>query len=134
MKKISPYSFLGRLFKNWHIKLISLLLAIAVYTVCFYMLNKGRKVEVPLHIIENSEFKAVSNIPSTVVLNIEGKDEAVYLVDPSLVNASLDTSFIKESGVYTIPIELTYNPGIIKKDIVDISVKPLTVRAKFEKK
>lgn len=134
MKKVSPYSFFGRVFKNWHIKLLSLLLAVVVYVVCFYALDSGRKVEIPLRVVESKDYMAISNIPESVTLNITGNAEAVYLVDPDKVSAVLDLSSINSDGIHTLPVSLSYDDGIMKKDIISITVNPLTVRAKFEKK
>lgn len=134
MKKVSPYSFWGRVFKNWHIKLLSLLLATVVYVVCFYSLDSGRKVQIPLRVVESANYEAVSNIPEFVTLNITGNSEAVYLVDADKVTAVLDLSQIKTEGIHTIRVSLSYDSGVMKKDVFDISVNPLTVRAKFEKR
>ena len=74
-----------------------------------------------------------SNVPSHVGVEIHADNSIKHLIDPTLIEAVIDFSFVKTEGVHIAPVKITYNTGIVKKGVIDISPKPLTVRVGFAK-
>lgn len=134
MKNIKSYSFLGRLLKNWPIKIIALIVAFFVYVLAFYAVNTPRTVSIPVTVILPEEYEPFSNVPDSVSIAVHATGDAKYMVDPSLVTAKIDFSFVNAQGVFAAPIELEYNTGVLRHGVVEIVPHPLTARIAFQKK
>lgn len=133
MNNIPLRSILKRFLKNWHIKVISLLLAGIVYVLGYYIINNPREIQIPARVILPEGYVPYSNVPSHVGVEIHADNSIKHLIDPTLIEAVIDFSFVKTEGVHIAPVKITYNTGIVKKGVIDISPKPLTVRVGFAK-
>lgn len=134
MKSIKSYSLLGRILKNWQIKIISLIVAFIVYVMAFYAVNTPNTVKIPVTVILPEEYEPFSNIPDSVDIAIQATGDAKYMVDPSLIEAKIDFSFVRSQGVFSAPIELEYNAGVLRKGVIEIVPSPQSVRIAFQKK
>lgn len=133
MNKITFRGLINRLLKNWHIKVISILLASVVYVMGYYIINTPRVVQIPARVVLPEGYVPYSNVPSHVGVIIYANNNIKDLIDPSLIEAVIDFSFVKTEGVHIAPVKVTYNTGIVKKGVIDIAPKPLTVRVGFSK-
>lgn len=134
MKSIKSYSLLGRLLKNWQIKVISLIVAFIVYIFAFYAVNTPRTIKIPVSVVLPEGYEAFSNIPDSVDVAIHATGDAKYMVDPTLIEAKLDFSFVNSQGVFSAPVELDYNAGVLRRGVIEIIPSPKEVRIAFQKK
>lgn len=133
MNKITARNILNRFLKNWHVKVISLLLAGVVYVLGFYIINTPRVIQIPARVILPDGYVPYSNVPSHVGVIIYADNSIKHLIDPTLIDAVIDFSFVRTEGVHIAPVKITYDTGIVKKGVIDIAPKPLTVRVGFAK-
>ena len=126
--KISLY-----LLDNWKPKLISLFLAICVFFFYMFSTNSSRIVTIPLEVIIPIELEAESLVPTSVELEINGDNDIIYLVDPTLVEAKADFSEIEDEGISSVPVELNYDEKMFSKGNISLSTNPATVKISFKK-
>lgn len=134
MKSIKSYSLLGRLLKNWQVKIISLIVAIFVYALAYYAVNTPRTIRIPATVILPEGYEPFSNVPDSVDIAIHASGDAKYMIDPLLIEARIDFSFVNAQGVFSAPIELEYNLGVLQKDVIQIVPHPHSARIAFQKK
>lgn len=120
--------------KNWHIKLICLLVAIIIYIAGYYSINRPRIVSVPVTVFLPQEYEPQSNLPDSVSLSISGSGDSIYLIDPSLIRATVDFSNIISPGVHVATVDLQYDKGILRDGVIAITPNPYTFRVLFNKK
>lgn len=127
--KISLY-----LFDNWKPKIISLILALCVFSFFYYFNHSSRNVTVPLQIVLPSEYEAESLIPKSVELEIIGDNKIIYLIDPNLIVAVVDFSSINREGISKRNVELNYNEKMFSQGNINVISKPQNIKISFKAK
>lgn len=122
-----------RIFYNWQIKLICFLLAVFMYFFLGLVLQETRTVTLPLNVVMPEEFKADSIVPTTVELKITGKEDQVYMVDPSKITVTVDFSKVDQEGVSVAPvqIEMGNQEKVLDFSTLSISTDPSQVKVYF---
>ena len=62
---------------------------------------------------------------------ISGSEDVIYLVDPSLVKAYADFSFVNNSGIARVPVVLDFNQDVFRKSSISVKAEPSSVRILF---
>ena len=114
------------------IKVLSLLVAIAIYTTFKFVNLDSRTVSLPLEVIMPDNLVALSLVPEKTDVLISGDDNLIYLVDPDKIKVSADFSTVVEEGVSIVPINLTYDIGLFKDTTIYFRAVPDVIRIKFE--
>lgn len=122
-------------FKNWQVKIVCLLIAIAVYFIASYAIQQKREITIPLNVILPTEYHATSIIPDSVNVIIMGTEDQIYMVDTSSLKASADFSRVDREGVSSVPVvvDKSVYKDIISLDNITIYTEPASVRIYFEK-
>jgi hypothetical protein len=122
-----------RIFYNWQIKLLCFLLAVFMYFFLGLVLQETRTVILPLNVVMPEEFKADSIVPTTVELKITGKEDQVYMVDPSKITVTVDFSKVDQEGVSVAPvqIEMGNQEKVLDFSTLSITTDPSQVKVYF---
>jgi hypothetical protein len=94
--------------------------------------NSTRIVSIPLDVILPIEYEAESLVPTSVDLEINGNNNIIYLIDPTLVNATVDFSSVNKEGISNNPIQLQYDETVFSKGNISLSTNPATVKVSFK--
>ncbi len=124
------------IFRDWPIKIISLLLAIGIYLVVNFVVLNSRSIEIPLEVIIPEGYEVVSKVPESVTLKIEGDERYIQLVDPSAIRAKADFTFATAGGTLSVPVlieaeksyidldfTLTTNPEVIRLYLATVDIE-----------
>lgn len=124
------------LFGNWIIKIVSFICALTIVVSIRFLNATDRVVTIPLTVYLNAEsdYTPLSLVPTSIDVVITGNDSVIYLVDPSLITASVDFSDVAEVGIARRVINLSYDRDIFTSSGLSISSSPETVRILFEEK
>ncbi len=114
--------FINWLVFDWPVKVISLLTAVLLFFFVQLITVEHRSFQIPLDIIENSEYVIDSAYPLTIDVKISGQQEDVFMIYPEDLKVSIDISEIDVTGVATIPIEI--EKGEVFETVGDIQVVP----------
>ncbi len=120
-----------KIFSSWGPKIFSFLLAIGVVLVVEFSNISNRVVTIPLDVSLPDNLVAESLVPETVEIVISGSEDVIYLVDPSLVKAYADFSFVNNSGIARVPVVLDFNQDVFRKSSISVKAEPSSVRILF---
>ncbi len=120
------------LLDDWKPKLISLFLAFCVFFFYLFSTNTSRVVTIPLDVVFPAEYQAESLVPTNVDLQINGDNNIIYLIDPTLVKAKADFSSVNKKGISKVPIELQYDEKMFSKGNINLSTNPSTIKVSFK--
>lgn len=118
---------------NWKPKLVSLILALCIFFFYMFSNNSSRIVTIPIDIILPIEYEAESLIPTSVDLEINGNNNIIYLIDPTLVDAKADFSSVEKDGISVVSVELEYDDKVFSKGNISLSAVPSAVKVSFKK-
>ncbi len=132
----SQNKFSSTLFGNWVVKIICFVCALAIVISIRFLNATDRVVTIPLTVIldENSQLETASLVPESIKVVITGDESIIYLVDPSLISATVDFSDVSEEGISRRTVSLEYDRDIFSDNYLSVSSSPLTVRILFEAK
>lgn len=120
-----------KIFSSWGPKIFSFLLALGVVLVVEFSNISNRVVTIPLDVSLPDNLVAESLVPETVEIVISGSEDVIYLVDPSLVKAYADFSFVNNSGIARVPVVLDFNQDVFRKSSISVKAEPSSVRILF---
>lgn len=123
-----------RILHNWHVKIISLV--IAMFLVFFTKASslKEEPVVVDLATITNNNYTFTESLPQRVTLMLKGEESEIQKVPVNDIIAYIDASGIKKDGVYTLPILIKQDSVSTTTNKVEISVYPVSIKIKIEEK
>ena len=106
--------FSSAVFGNWVVKVFCFIAALAIVVAIRFLNVTDRVVTIPITVYINpqSQYEPVSLVPESVDVVISGDDDIVYLVDPSLITASVDFSDVGEEGIARRVVYLDYDNDI----------------------
>ncbi len=119
---------------HWQVKLVSLLLAICVYFLVSFSSTENRMIEIPLGVVLPTNYIAESLVPYSVSVNINGSENIIYLIDPTLITANVDFSKVSSSGISREPIILDYDEKVFRKGNISVFTVPSDIRISFKEK
>lgn len=127
--------FSSAIFSNWVVKVFSFLAALAIVIAVRFLNVADRVVTIPVtvYIDSQSDLVPVSLVPESVDIVITGDDDIVYLVDPSLITASVDFSDVGEEGIARRVVYLDYDNDIFSSYGLTIKATPATIRILFQR-
>lgn len=127
--------FSSAIFSNWVVKVFSFLAALAIVIAVRFLNVADRVVTIPVtvYIDSQSNLVPVSLVPESVDIVITGDDDIVYLVDPSLITASVDFSDVGEEGIARRVVYLDYDNDIFSSYGLTIKATPATIRILFQR-
>ncbi|MGD1821308.1 MAG: hypothetical protein ACPKM0_00920 [Pleomorphochaeta sp.] len=121
-------------FDNWKPKLISLILALCVFSFFHYYSHSSRFVTIPLQVVLPSDYEAESLIPTSVEVEIIGDNNIIYLIDPNLIVAVIDFSTVNREGISRTNVKLNYNETVFSQGNIDLVTNPESVKVSFKLK
>lgn len=132
----SKNKFSSAIFGNWVVKVFSFLLALGIVVAVRFLNVTDRVVTIPVtvYVDASSQFVPASLVPESVDVVITGDDDIVYLVDPSLISASVDFSDVGGEGIARRVVDLDYDNDIFSSYGLTIKASPATIRILFQEK
>lgn len=127
-------SILQVILDHWQVKLVSLLLAICVYSLIIFSSTETRMIEIPLNVDLPSNYKAESLVPDSISLKINGSGNIIYLIDPSLITANVDFSKVANQGISRESVILDYDEKVFGKGNISVFTVPSDIRISFKEK
>ena len=126
--------FSSAIFGNWVIKVFCFIIALGIVVAVRFLNVTDRVVTIPLtvYIDSQSKYEPISLVPESVNVVITGEDDIVYLVDPSLITASVDFSDVGEEGIARRVVYLDYDNDIFSSYGLTIKSSPATMRILFK--
>jgi YbbR domain-containing protein len=124
--------FLRSVLFNWPIKILSVVFAVSLYLVVNYAVSSQREVVLPLQVITPRGFVAASSFPQTAAVTISGDDRIIQRIEPAFLIVSVDFSFVKEEGVASAPVIISFNESPLVAEAV-YAVEPEVLRVFFVK-
>lgn len=130
----SQNKFSSVVFANWVVKIVSFICALAIVVSIRFLNATDRVVTIPVKVIldESSSFQPISLVPDSVDVVITGNDSVIYLVDPSLITATVDFSDVMSDGIARRVVSLEYDRDIFTSNGLSVAASPATVRILFE--
>jgi len=125
----------GGIFADWGIKLLCFILAVVTVYVIQFGLSQKRTIKLPLNIIMPETYKAVSIIPQSVDLVIQGTEDRIYMINADEISVYADFSSVNHNGVASVPvrIDLQSPTGLIDLSQITLYTNPSSVKIYFEK-
>lgn len=126
--------FSSVVFGNWVVKVLSFVSAVAIVIAVRFLNVTDRTVTVPLTVLVavDSPYEPVSLVPSSIDVVITGDDSVIYLVDPSLISASVNFADVAGEGIARRVVDLSYDEDIFTANGLTVSASPSTVRILFK--
>ncbi len=130
----SQNKFSSVVFANWVVKIVSFICALAIVVSIRFLNATDRVVTIPVKVIldESSSFQPISLVPDSIDVVITGNDSVIYLVDPSLITATVDFSDVMSDGIARRVVSLEYDRDIFTSNGLSVAASPATVRILFE--
>ncbi|HUX40454.1 MAG TPA: CdaR family protein [Rectinemataceae bacterium] len=131
---MSKKSLRARIVADWPAKVLSLAVAILVFT--FYRLNRleDRYVSVPLAVTVGDEFVPSSSLPRSVRLTLRGESNALVTILEEDLKASVDLSRVTGEGVYKAPVLIEKRGSALGVDPLEITIDPPEIAVSLERK
>ncbi|MBR5098833.1 MAG: hypothetical protein IK091_06410 [Spirochaetales bacterium] len=125
--------FFQKLLYNWQVKIICLLLAVLVYFVLLFSIQSSRSMTLPLTVTLPKDYKAESTIPKSVELVIQGTEDQIFMIDPSMISVSADFSTVNREGVSYAVVEIDAGDlaSYIDTTALSIFTRPSQVKVYF---
>ena len=125
--------FFQKLLYNWQVKIICLLLAVLVYFVLLFSIQSSRSMTLPLSVTLPKDYKAESTIPRSVELVIQGTEDQIFMIDPSMISVSADFSTVNREGVSYAVVEIDAGDlaSYIDTTALSIFTRPSQVKVYF---
>lgn len=125
--------FFQKLLYNWQVKIICLLLAVLVYFVLLFSIQSSRSMTLPLTVTLPKDYKAESTIPKSVELVIQGTEDQIFMIDPSMISVSADFSTVNREGVSYAVVEVDAGDlaSYIDTTALSIFTRPSQVKVYF---
>ncbi len=131
---MSKKSLRARIVADWPAKVLSLAVAILVFT--FYRLNRleDRYVSVPLAVTVGDEFVPSSSLPRSVRLTLRGESNSLVTILEEDLRASVDLSRATSEGFYKAPVLVEKRGSALGVDPLEITIDPPEIAVSLERK
>ena len=131
---MSRKSLRSRLITDWPAKVLSLVVAVLVFS--FYRLNRleERYVSVPLSVTVGDDFVPSSPIPRSIRLTLRGESNSLVTVLEEDLRASIDLSHATGEGLFKAPVVVERRGSALGVDPLEIAADPPEIAVPLERK
>ncbi|MDR2740802.1 MAG: hypothetical protein LBB98_01425 [Treponema sp.] len=126
--------FLARVAENWHIKVLSVAVAIILFVFHRMSLLEDRFFSVPLHIETNGNMVPASSYPRMVRITLRGEANSIYPILEDDIEAYLDLTKYVAEGAYRAPVQVRKKGTALGVEPLEISVDPPEVLVELDQK
>jgi hypothetical protein len=125
---------LAKLTEKWHIKVLSVVAAIFLFT--FHRMGdlRERFFSVPLRLDLNSGLTPGSPYPRSIRVTLRGDANSVYPVTEDDIEAFVDLSMYSEPGVYKAPVRIQRGSTPAETENLEIRVEPMEISVELDVK
>jgi hypothetical protein len=119
---------------NWSAKILCLMLAVGLFI--FQRINTmdSKGFDVPLTIIQNSEFVPTKRLPEYVRVTVKTTKDDLSSISENDISVSVDLSSYSSTGVYNVPIDLHPSVSVMYLDTIEINIRPDDLKVTLDKK
>ena len=141
--------FFQKIFYNWQAKIISFLLAVLVYFILMFSIQNSRTITLPVEVVMPDGYVAISIVPKSIDLVIQGTEDQIYMIDVSNITLKLDFSKVdpkmvkkvynekekREEYKYTAPVQIDFSDldSYVDMSAVSFYTKPSQFPVQFTK-
>lgn len=131
---LENYKLLNRIFVNWPAKVICVLIALLLYFF-FNLSHLDQKIiSVPLNIKSDGQFMVVSPFQKNVRVTLKANAESLASITSKDIEAVLDINGYTNSGVYDVPVSLSFSSDFYLIDPIEVHVNPDRLKLQIEDK
>lgn len=137
MKRILPMkdnNFLKKLLFNWPEKILCFVVAVLIYFLFQGHTLDKKNISVPLEVVDNGQVTLGKELPRFVRISLRGKATDLATINENDITALIDISSYTETGVYEVPINLSFTSKVIAINPLEIKVDPDYLRLNMETK
>jgi hypothetical protein len=125
---------LTKITENWHVKVLSIALALILFVFHRMSLLEDRFFSVPLHIVTNESMVPASSYPRMVRLTVRGEANSIYPILEDDIVAYLDLNRHTMAGIYRAPVQIRKQGTALGVEPLEISVDPPEVSLELDQK
>ncbi|MDA8410169.1 MAG: CdaR family protein [Treponema sp.] len=124
----------SRIIADWPAKVLSLVVAILVFS--FYRLNRleDRYISVPLSVTVGDDYAPSSGFPKTVRLTLRGESNALITILEEDLRASVDLSHATGEGLFKAPVLVERRGSALGVDPLEITADPPEIAVDLERR
>lgn len=126
--------FLKKILFNWPEKVLCFVVAVLIYFLYQGHSLDRKNISVPLDVIDNGQVTLGKEVPRFVRISLRGKATDLARINENDVTALIDISSYVETGIYEVPINLSFSSKIIAIDPLEIKVDPDYLQLNMESK
>jgi YbbR domain-containing protein len=138
MMKKKPFWDGGKLLaviaENWHVKVLSVALAIILFVFHRMSLLEDRFFSAPLQVETNGNLVPASSYPRMVRITLRGEANSIYPILEDDIEAYLDLTKYTVEGAYRAPVQVRKKGTALGVEPLEISVDPLDVSIELDQK
>ncbi|MDR2245620.1 MAG: hypothetical protein LBE17_02930 [Treponema sp.] len=126
---------LAKIAANWHVKVLSVALAVILFVFHRTSLLENRFFSAPLRIEKMSgNLVHASSYPRMVRVTLRGEANSIYPILEDDIDVYLDLSKYTAEGVYRVPVQVRREGTALGVDPLEISVDPPEVSIELDRK
>jgi YbbR domain-containing protein len=124
---------LARLTEKWHVKVLSVVVAIFLFA--FHRMGdlQERFFSVPLTFRLDSGLVPAGPFPRTIRITLRGDANSIYPVGETGIEAFVDLSMYTEPGIYRVPVQVQKAADLETEDL-EILVEPMEISIELDAK
>jgi YbbR domain-containing protein len=126
--------FLAWIAENWHVKVLSVAVAIILFVFHQMSLLEDRFFSVPLRIELNGSLAQAGSYPRMVRVTLRGEANSIYPIQEDDIEAYVDLTRYTEEGTYRSPVQIRKKGTAVGVEPLEISVDPLEVSIELDQK
>ncbi|MDR0388302.1 MAG: hypothetical protein LBH57_09740 [Treponema sp.] len=137
MKKKSSWDgrkFLASIAVNWHVKVLSVALAIILFVFHRMSLLEDRFFAAPLRIETNGNMIPASSYPRMVRITLRGEPNSINPIQEDDIEPYLDLTRYTVEGAYRAPVQIRKKGTALGVDPLEISADPPEVSIELDQK
>jgi hypothetical protein len=119
---------------NWHVKVLSVAVAVILFVFHRTSLLENRFFSTPLRVELNGNLVPASSYPRMVRVSLRGEANSIYPILEDDIDAYLDLSRYNVEGRYRAPVQIRKEGTALGVDPLEISVDPPEVWIELDRK
>jgi YbbR domain-containing protein len=126
--------FLAMIAVNWHVKILSVALAIILFVFHRMSLLEDRFFSAPLQVETNGNLVPASSYPRMVRISLRGEPNSINPIQEDDIEPYLDLTKYTAEGTYRAPVQVRKKGTALGVDPLEISVDPPEVSIELDQK
>jgi hypothetical protein len=126
--------FFAKATENWHVKVLSVALAIILFVFHRISLLEDRFFSAPLQIETNGNMVPASSYPRMVRVTLRGEANSIYPILEDDIEAYLDLTRYTMEGSYRAPVQVRKKGTALGVEPLEIGVDPMEVSVELDQK